>query len=209
MLTAAAFVVILESTILCKLPANSPVLLSQGSCFPAGRNSRFAGHARLLVGLLCLVSSAWHRVSSRAAEGLRQKFQTLPKHLQVLTTVLSSLEGVEKCLGKHLIRQYRKWPNSPWQAVPADSITGVRAVGPLKAVHQRTVHAWLTLLEAPVLLEPVRPAGHTLCILPVAEATFLWGLVGKRQPFRLCKLEKEDTVGIKKTHQSLPSWAQR
>lgn len=65
------------------------------------------------------------------------------------------------------------------------------AVGPLKAIHQRTVHAWLALLEAPVLLEPVRPAGHALCILSVAEATFLQGLVGKRQLFILCRLEKE------------------
>lgn len=89
-------------------------------------------------------------------------------------------------------------PNIPWQAIPTDGIIGGRAVGLLKAAHQCTVQAWLALLEAPVLLEPVRPASHTLGILPVAKATFLQGLASHRELFRHCKREKGKRVGIKR-----------
>lgn len=61
----------------------------------------------------------------------------------------------------------------PRQAVPADGVAGGRAVGLLEAAQQGAVQARLALLRAPVLLEPVRPALHTLGVLPVAKATFL------------------------------------
>lgn len=64
-------------------------------------------------------------------------------------------------------------PVKSGQAVPTDGVTGGRAVGLLEAAQQGAVQARLALLKAPVLLEPVRPAPHTLGILPVAKATFL------------------------------------
>lgn len=106
----------------------------------------------------------------------------------------------------------QKWPDIPWQAVPADGITGHRTVGLLEAVHRGALQARFAFLKTPVLLEPVRTACHALGILPVAKAAFLQGLTGNRMLVRQASREK--TAGIKGRPgliitECRPSWIQR
>lgn len=82
--------------------------------------------------------------------------------------------GVPTRHALHVLKSNQlRLPIKPRQAVPTHGVTGDGAICLLKAVCKRTVQTRLAFLEAPVLLEPVRPACHTVCILPVAEATFL------------------------------------
>lgn len=92
-------------------------------------------------------------------------------------------------------KKKKKSPDVPWQAVPAHGIAGGGAVRLLEAVRHGAVQARLAFLNAPVLLEPVRPARHALGVLPVAKATFLWGLTGKRKLFRHPERETGKTLG--------------
>ncbi len=66
--------------------------------------------------------------------------------------------------------------DSPGQAVSAYGVAGGGAVPLLEAVEEGTVQTGLAFLQAAVLFEATGSAGHTLGILPIAKATFLWGL---------------------------------